>query len=98
MANLGRKLNRWLLVVAVAATLPLGAAGSALALPPYPEFCDVNGDANTTIVDAGLIAQGVVGLININLQPGDCKGDVNNDGKSTITDGLLVAQHVVGLI
>jgi hypothetical protein len=50
--------------MAIAVALPLWA-GSATAQPPYPEFCDVNGDHKTTITDALLIAQDVVQLTDI---------------------------------
>ena len=58
---------------------------------------DANGNGSVTMVDAMLIAQCVVGLI-------DCGGidqnmaDVNCSGSVSMVDAMLVAQKVVGLI
>ena len=58
---------------------------------------DANGDGKTSMVDAMLIAQVVVGL----RPPADIDpvmSDVNCSGTVTMVDAMLVAQYVVGLI
>jgi len=64
--------------------------------PQPTENCgDINTDGSTNIVDALLLAQCYVGLINC---PSADIGDVNCDGSINIVDALLVAQLYVGLI
>ena len=56
---------------------------------------DVNEDDFIDIVDALLIAQYYVGLIEL---PNICAAELNCDGQIDIIDALLVAQYYVGLI
>ena len=57
---------------------------------------DVNSDNTITIVDALMVAQYYVGLIQTFTVP-TC-ADVNCDGNITIVDALMIAQYYVGLI
>ena len=58
---------------------------------------DANGDGKTSMVDAMLIAQCVVGLIDCNSIDQEM-ADVNCSGGVSMVDAMLVAQKVVGLI
>ena len=58
---------------------------------------DVNGDGRASMVDAMLIAQCVVGLIECSTLD-QWAGDVNCDGKLGMVDAMHVAQTVVGLV
>jgi len=58
---------------------------------------DANGDGKVTMVDAMLIAQCVVGLIDCG-SIDQAMADVNCSGTVTMVDAMLVAQYVVGLI
>ena len=56
---------------------------------------DVNNDSFIDIIDALIIAQYYVGLIEL---PYICGADLNCDGENNIIDALLCAQYYVGLI
>jgi len=56
---------------------------------------DVNNDGFIDIIDALLVAQYYVGLIDL---PYICAADVNCNGENDIIDALLIAQFYVGLI
>ena len=58
---------------------------------------DANGNGSVTMVDAMLIAQCVVGLIDCG-SIDQTMADVNCSGGVTMVDAMLVAQYVVGLI
>jgi hypothetical protein len=58
---------------------------------------DANGNGSVTMVDAMLIAQCVVGLIDCG-SIDQAMADVNCSGTVTMVDAMLVAQYVVGLI
>ena len=55
---------------------------------------DVNNDGSIDIIDALLIAQFYVGLVNIDTS----NADTNCDGNVDIIDALLIAQYYVGLM
>ena len=65
-----------------------------------PVGCQLLGDVNNTgvvdIVDALMVAQYYVGLIQTFTMP-TC-ADVNCDGNVTIVDALIIAQYYVGLL
>ena len=61
--------------------------------PPYT-LGDVNSDGKINSVDAVLILQSYVGLIELDLGP----ADVNFDGKINSVDAVKVLQYYVGLI
>jgi len=58
---------------------------------------DANGDGHASMVDAMLIAQCVVGLIDCG-EINEEMADVNCDGRASMVDAMLIAQKVVGLI
>jgi len=58
---------------------------------------DANGDGKTSMVDAMLIAQCVVGLIDCNSIDQEM-AEVNCSGGVSMVDAMLIAQKVVGLI
>ncbi|MBN2535038.1 MAG: endo-1,4-beta-xylanase [Spirochaetales bacterium] len=66
-----------------------------LGLQAQAQWGDVNGDGNTDIIDALLIAQYYVGLDPQGFNPE--AADVDADGQVTIVDALLIARYYVGL-
>ena len=60
---------------------------------PESRLGDVNGDGNLTITDALFIAQGSLGLREVD----PAVADANCDGRITITDALFVAQASLDL-
>jgi len=60
---------------------------------PESRLGDVNGDGSLTITDALFIAQGSLGLRNVD----EAVADANCDGEITITDALFVAQASLDL-
>jgi len=71
------------------------ATSVAFTVEPY--LGDANGNGSVTMVDAMLIAQCVVGLIDCG-SIDQAMADVNCSGGVTMVDAMLVAQYVVGLI
>ncbi len=63
---------------------------------PCGEMGDVDGDGWVTMNDANMIAQWVVG--NIELSDEQLRrADVNADGEVTIVDAMFIAQYIEGL-
>jgi len=71
------------------------ATSVAFTVEPY--LGDANGDGKTSMVDAMLAAQCVVGLIDCNSIDQEM-ADVNCSGGVSMVDAMLIAQKVVGLI
>ncbi|MBN1698567.1 MAG: IPT/TIG domain-containing protein [Spirochaetales bacterium] len=64
--------------------------------PPEDRLGDVDGSGRIDIVDALLVAQYYVGLIQTFAVPQNA--DVNCDGNVTIIDALLIARYYVGIL
>lgn len=58
---------------------------------------DVNGDGVINALDASLVAQDSIGLINFSPAQ-DSQGDVSGDGTVTMYDAALIAEYAAGII
>lgn len=69
----------------------------AVKLPPCGDYGDVDGDGYVTAADAQLVADYVIGLIELTADQLH-RADVNGDGQVNGVDALAISQYVEGVI